>query len=126
MKTRWKSILIGSVLLLILPITGILSKEIQKEYRGGCLIKSAFQTNCPFCGMTRAFSFAAHGSLAKANQLNPGWSIMLFIITTLGIIHFLNGLTGVPKIEGFWPKLTDYFWILFCFGATSILIGALL
>lgn len=126
MKTRWKSVLIGSVLLLILPITGILSEEIQKESRGGCLIKSAFQTNCPFCGMTRAFSFAAHGDLAKANQLNPGWSVALFIIVALGILHLLDGFTEKTRIEAFWAKIASQFWVFICLGATFTIIRALL
>ena len=126
MKTRWKSILIGSILLLILPVTGILSKEIQEKSKGGCLVQSAFQTPCPFCGMTRAFSFAAHGDLTQANQLNPGWSILFFIMVILGVLHILDGLTGKLGFEEFWPKFTSYFWILFCFSTIFTIIGALL
>lgn len=122
MKQRWQNILIGSALLLILPLTGIFAKEIQKESNGGCLTKSLFQVDCPFCGMTRAFSFAAHGNFEKANYLNQGWSIMLFIIVTIGIFYLLAGITGKFKTEGFWAKLTTYFEILFFCGVLVTLV----
>jgi hypothetical protein len=67
---------------------------------GLCWFRSAFQIDCPFCGMTRSFVALAHGDLAAALRFHPAGPL-LFAAMVVALIAVVTVLVrrGPPLVE---------------------------
>ena len=59
-----------------------------------CLYRTLFRRRCPGCGMTRAFSCAAHGRFRRA----LGHNKLVVFALPLGLLAWCQGLTAVIRV----------------------------
>ena len=98
MKKRYIYSIIFAVILIILIILGIYQ----------CPLKYIFGLSCPFCGMTRAISYAIHFNFKMAFYCHLFWPIVIIGI----IIHILYEFNILKKYKKIMMILLYIFVIL--------------
>lgn len=109
---RRQRFLIGGAFASVFLIAGVIQPNTVVNGPVTCLLKWCTGMDCPFCGMTRAFVFAAHGNLTAANQFNPAWPIAAIIILTVVILCWRDARTGSNLAGQLWRWMIAHGWML--------------
>ncbi|MCX6248813.1 MAG: DUF2752 domain-containing protein [Bacteroidetes bacterium] len=82
----WAILSVLAIFILLFPL--VADKETVLRASPVCISKSQFNTECSFCGMTRAFIDITNGSFSAAWSLNKG-SLFLYSLFLVNSILFL-------------------------------------
>ncbi|MEN0062934.1 MAG: DUF2752 domain-containing protein [Myxococcota bacterium] len=101
---RWW-VLGGSALILVLAFTLTPSNEVVTLFGYDVPVLCTFRLitgySCPGCGLTRSFSFLAHGHVAEAFQMNPlGPLLFLAVLAQLPWQIYRIALEARPGVMG--------------------------
>lgn len=89
--------IISLVTLSVIAIVLFADSQTILNHSPQCISKSQFNVDCPFCGMTRAFTEIGKGNFHQAYLLNHG-SLALFLAFLLNsVIFFIHGFFLIYK-----------------------------
>lgn len=81
-------IIVSLIILIVILISFFIDRQIILKIIPTCISKRQFNTECSFCGMSRAFIEISNGKLKNAYNLNKG-SIYLYSVLLLNSIIFI-------------------------------------
>ena len=81
-----------------------------------CPLKFATGLDCPLCGMTRAFVFAAHGDVAAAFAFNPGWPLAVAALAALVGLSWRDARNGTERTARSGRWLLRHAWLVIALG----------
>jgi hypothetical protein len=105
-------------MLLALFVTAyLLHPVITSNDSPACFFRIVTGRQCPFCGLTRAFSSAARGDFSGASLFHPLWWLAALSISAAGIACLYDAITGRGLIDRalrhqnifVWPLLVLFF-----------------
>lgn len=64
---------------------------------------------CVFCGLTRAFAYAAHGDFATASRFHPLWWVFALLIVVISGLAWIDILKKTTRLERLWAGVPVLF-----------------
>lgn len=111
--------LIPLLVLIVILFAGWFVTPHQIENRWDvCWFKFIFHTDCPGCGMTRAFLSLARGDLIEAIKYNPASPLvyLFFFLLFIQQLVRLKNKTFSLTIPSIWVKIFSSILVLVLFG----------
>ena len=105
--------MIGGAFASVFVAATIISEQTITHGPAICPLKIATGLDCPFCGMTRAFVFAAHGDLSAASGFNPGWPLAAVMVIVAVILCWRDASAGSDLAGRLWRGILARGWLIF-------------
>ena len=101
MKKITVSLILAVLLLTIFLIAWRMPLSICESDISVCFFRTLTNRPCPFCGLTRALIYAAHGEFEKAFDSHPLWWLAPCLIMTVAMILLLDAAGGTNLSRNF-------------------------
>lgn len=96
---RLKKFVGGLLILSVFPGAWLIKPILPDQGFNTCIFHIVTGKPCPFCGLTRAFTHAAHGEFRTAFAFNSLWWLFALIIAAIGITACLDAITGKNQLR---------------------------
>ncbi|MCP4157698.1 MAG: DUF2752 domain-containing protein [bacterium] len=113
---------IGVLLFSIFPLVWVYRYFYSENPVSGCFFKLVTGRPCPFCGLTRAFSYSIHGEFREAMEFHPLWWLAALIILCFIVILFYEGFTGKDVLAGRLRMGRNFIWIFIVFAVITLIV----
>ncbi len=95
-----KSLLLGALLLSVFPLARAIHPYLTPPSDASvCAFRTITGKPCPFCGLTRAFSYATHGDFSAAFGFNMFWWLAALLVAGVGIVALMDGVSGNDRLK---------------------------
>lgn len=108
---RWR-LLLGGACASVFVVAAMVPPLSVEQGPVLCPLKLCAGLDCPFCGMTRAFVFAAHGEPAIASGFNAGWPLAAVLVLAAVLLCWWDAATGSDRAGRTWRWLVGRGWLI--------------
>ncbi len=99
MTEKRKNLLLGILLISVFPLARVIHPYMTPSDFTVCAFRTITGKPCPFCGLTRAFSHAAHGDFSAAFGFNMFWWLAALLTAGVGIVALADGVSGNDRLK---------------------------
>lgn len=119
---KLKSLLQGVGLLSVFPLSWLVTELWPDSSISVCIFRMITKTECPFCGLTRAFACIWKSDFSGAANLHPLWWLAAGIIWITASIKISQGILGEKKTFRYLLNSRTCMYCMFGFSFLTVLI----
>ncbi len=116
-----RPLLVGTAFASVFVIAALVPQAAAEHGPVMCPLKFATGLDCPFCGLTRSFVCAAHGSFAAATTYNPAWPAVALVILMVALLCWRDAFCGSHSASRLRQALVAKAWLIL--GGLMLLTG---
>lgn len=101
----FRRIVVASLPLTLFATAWTILPAVAHSTRTICLFRIATGRPCVFCGLTRAFAYAAHGDFAMASAFHPYWWVFVLLILAASTVAGVDLVKKTNRLENLWGRV---------------------